>query len=182
MLRVCSSFEYVVEKFGCPKVIAEIGVRGGHNAKGILTKYSDITTMVLIDRYKSYSDEEVGYIKQETHIANLRHMIGEILEFGDKIVFYPTDSISASKKLPNNYFDFVYLDDDHAYEAVKNGILHWYPKVKSGGFLAGHDYNREQVQRAVSEFVEEGMAIELIIPDTIIENKRIPDWVLQKNE
>ena len=26
------------------------------------------------------------------------------------------------------------------YENVKNDILSWYPKVKVGGWLAGHDY------------------------------------------
>lgn len=37
-------------------------------------------------------------------------------------------------------FDWVYLDDDHFYEPVKQGIEQWWPLIKSGGILAGHDY------------------------------------------
>ena len=136
--------------------------------------------MTLVDPYKAYSDEEVGHIKQETHTANLRHMIGEVLEFGDKLVVYLTTSKKAAKKVKDNSFDFVYLDDDHEYEHVKASINYWFPKVKPGGFLAGHDYDRKDVQKAVIEFVAKGKFVELTIPDTIIENKRIPDWVLRK--
>lgn len=36
--------------------------------------------------------------------------------------------------------DFVYLDGDHGYEAVKEDIEAWYPLIRSGGILAGHDW------------------------------------------
>ena len=36
--------------------------------------------------------------------------------------------------------DFVFLDAAHDYENVKEDILSWYPKVKVGGWLTGHDY------------------------------------------
>jgi len=37
-------------------------------------------------------------------------------------------------------FDFVFIDADHTYESVKKDILAWYPKVKKGGIIAGHNY------------------------------------------
>lgn len=37
-------------------------------------------------------------------------------------------------------FDFVFIDADHRYEAIKADIAAWWPKVKAGGRLAGHDY------------------------------------------
>ena len=40
----------------------------------------------------------------------------------------------------NYKFDLVFIDDDHTYEAVKNGIEAWFPLVKEGGILCGHDY------------------------------------------
>src|SRR5262249_3794937 len=36
--------------------------------------------------------------------------------------------------------DFVFVDGDHGYEAVKRDLAAWFPKVKAGGVLAGHDY------------------------------------------
>lgn len=61
------------------------------------------------------------------------------------------DSIEASKLYKDNSIDFVYIDADHSYEAVKNDIIAWLPKVKSGGILAGHDYPMQSVRNAVHE-------------------------------
>lgn len=36
--------------------------------------------------------------------------------------------------------DMVYIDADHRYESVKKNIAEWMPKVKIGGWIAGHDY------------------------------------------
>jgi predicted O-methyltransferase YrrM len=53
--------------------------------------------------------------------------------------------------------DFVFVDGEHAYEAVKKDIAAWLPKVRPGGILAGHDYVHEEwsgVIRAVTEAFE----------------------------
>lgn len=55
------------------------------------------------------------------------------------------------------YFDFVFIDGSHFYEDVLKDIKCWYPLVKDGGILAGHDYGtgsrkRHDVKRAVDEF------------------------------
>ena len=36
--------------------------------------------------------------------------------------------------------DFVYLDGDHGGAAVRRNLEAWFPKIRSGGVLAGHDY------------------------------------------
>lgn len=38
--------------------------------------------------------------------------------------------------------DFVYIDGNHSYDAVMEDITLWEPKVRPGGILAGHDYNK----------------------------------------
>jgi len=47
--------------------------------------------------------------------------------------------------------DFVFIDADHSYNAVKKDIAAWLPKTK---MLAGHDYNHLSVKRAVDEIGE----------------------------
>ena len=37
--------------------------------------------------------------------------------------------------------DFVYIDGDHRFEYVRRDLLNYFPKVKHGGFIAGHDYH-----------------------------------------
>lgn len=52
-----------------------------------------------------------------------------------------SDSINASTKFEDEYFDIVYIDASHEYEFVKKDIEVWLPKVKPGGFLCGDDYH-----------------------------------------
>lgn len=68
-------------------------------------------------------------------------------------------SVEASKEFEENTFDFVFIDADHSYEAVKQDLYAWFPKVRSGGIIAGHDYFESpkktvQVIKAVDEFVK----------------------------
>lgn len=59
---------------------------------------------------------------------------------------------------PDNYFNYVYIDADHSYEAVKNDLKLSYKKIKNGGFILGHDYitpRFDGVVRAVNEFCQE---------------------------
>jgi len=34
----------------------------------------------------------------------------------------------------------VFIDANHSYEYVLADIIAWYPKIKIGGILCGHDY------------------------------------------
>jgi hypothetical protein len=65
-------------------------------------------------------------------------------------------SIEASTLYEDNSLDFVFLDAAHDYVNVKNDIDSWYPKVKSGGVLAGHDYTASWVGvvDAVNDFLK----------------------------
>lgn len=38
------------------------------------------------------------------------------------------------------YVNFVWVDGDHSYNGVKGDILAWWPKLKTNGIMALHDY------------------------------------------
>lgn len=62
-------------------------------------------------------------------------------------------SPEVEKIFPDNFFDLIFIDADHSYDAVKADILAWLPHVKLQRFLTGHDYfHRESgVVKAVDE-------------------------------
>lgn len=62
------------------------------------------------------------------------------------------DTFEASKLFEDNSLDFVYIDTAHEYDHVSKEILAWYPKVKIGGILAGHDIYFPEVGKAVREY------------------------------
>lgn len=64
------------------------------------------------------------------------------------------DSVEASKLYEDGSLDFVFIDGAHDYKYVRADIDAWLPKVKSGGYIGGHDYvagQHEEVVRAVDE-------------------------------
>lgn len=36
--------------------------------------------------------------------------------------------------------DFAYIDAQHHFEAIREDIELWYPKIRRGGILSGHDF------------------------------------------
>ena len=51
-----------------------------------------------------------------------------------------SDSAQASQQFADYSIDFVYVDAEHTFSAVKRDIELWWPKLKVGGVLAGDDW------------------------------------------
>ena len=64
-------------------------------------------------------------------------------------------SVEAAKLYEDKSLFFVFIDGSHLYEAVKEDILAWLPKVKSGGFIGGHDIDQIEEFNGVRKAVDE---------------------------
>lgn len=60
-------------------------------------------------------------------------------------------SAEAAGRFEDASLDFVMLDGDHSYEAVREDIALWTPKMKKGAMLAGDDFTWPGVRQAVTE-------------------------------
>jgi len=59
---------------------------------------------------------------------------------------------ASTATLSPRIFDYAFLDAAHDYDSIRADIAAWWPKIKPGGWLAGHDYtNAEGVRQAVDE-------------------------------
>jgi hypothetical protein len=82
-------------------------------------------------------------------------------------------SPDAAGQFENATLDYVYIDGNHAYLAVREDLRAWNPKVRPGGLLAGHDYLDGVrngclfgVKTAVDEFAEGlGIAVSFTTAD-----------------
>lgn len=76
-----------------------------------------------------------------------------------RVIVHRLESRSAAESLADTVFDWVYIDGDHSYEAVRDDLKAWASRLKPGGLLTGDDYTwRDEagacpVKRAVQEFV-----------------------------
>ena len=83
-------------------------------------------------------------------------------------------SVEAAKQYQDRSLDFVFIDGDHAYASVMADILAWYPKVKRGGLLGGHDYGWQPLARAVHEVL--GAAHDILL----VHNDPATSWLVEK--
>lgn len=80
-----------------------------------------------------------------------------------------SDSAAAAAMVLAGSLDFVFVDADHTYNGCKRDIDAWVSRLKPGGLLCGHDYDRPDlpnvkwgVKQAVDEFAaEHGLTVEL---------------------
>lgn len=49
-------------------------------------------------------------------------------------------SAKAVRDVPDRSLDFVFIDGNHVYDAVLEDLTLWAPKVRSGGWIGGHDF------------------------------------------
>lgn len=127
----------------------EIGVLHGLNAISIMQNL-DIKHLYLIDPYILYDD---GINKYKDREKDFKIAQQNMYPYKDKVTFIKKTSIDAVRDVPNN-LDFVYIDGNHSYRYVKHDIEEYYPKVKSGGIIGGHDFRADcsGLCKAVLEF------------------------------
>ncbi len=147
--------QYLKDNYNYPLVGVEIGVLKGDNAKLIL-KELDIDVLHLID---------------PTLSEDLPHSFFQ--KYYYKIVDHPVKSKYAVNSIPNE-LDFVYIDGDHSYEAVSKDITLYYPKVRKGGVIGGHDIKNLAVYNAVMDSIPEFT----MCPSEL--NIKVNDWWVVK--
>ena len=121
---------------------AEIGVWKSHSAKRILkVNYKNLSEYWMIDPWIAMSPPytERNISKEEWN--HLHFYACSLMLKYPKLHVVRAKSTEAATIFHDEYFDFVFIDADHHSEAVKADIEAWMPKIKSGGFLGGHDYS-----------------------------------------
>jgi hypothetical protein len=96
------------------------------------------------DKIYSFEHPRGYYLK---NVQNFKSMgLGEI-----NII--PNKSEAAYSYFEDNSIDFLYIDGSHRYKHVVKDIDAYYPKVRPGGIISGHDYDKDfdGVIRAVDE-------------------------------
>ncbi len=62
-------------------------------------------------------------------------------------------STEASGLFPDQYFDYIYIDDEHSYRGVWADLNNYFSKVKVGGYIIGDDYGWDGIAAAVQDFL-----------------------------
>jgi hypothetical protein len=127
----------------------EIGVASGENARNMLEELP-IKKLWLVDPYTPYFEH--GTIRDG---SRAKEEAKQTLSKFSQVVFVEKTSEEAVKDI-HDKLDFVYIDGAHDYLFVKKDIELYYPLVKVGGVIGGHDYSPFflGVIRGVNEFTD----------------------------
>lgn len=140
---------------------AEVGVQEGDHSDSIL-KELNITKLYLIDVWETYKEYEPKF-------DNLRNytMVLKRFKKDKRVEIIKAYSRDGSKEIEDGSLDFVYIDANHDYKYVYEDMDCWYPKVRKGGVLAGHDiFNCVGVLDAVRDWcVKHQIDFEIEAPD-----------------
>lgn len=134
----------------------EVGVWKGENLLQVTKKSPGLRELYGIDPYRA---TEYKVKKNSMAKISQKEMDKIYLEVFERFKYELRTEIirktgkKGAEMFPDESVDFVYIDDNHEYETVKENIKAWLPKVRKGGIMAGHDYKLGQIGviKAVTE-------------------------------
>ena len=157
---------YILEQLDKNSKIVEVGVWKGDFSRQIWN-ISSPNLLVLVDSWQF--DEKVrGCAPQvsgeeplnQNFFDQAKKDTYDKFENVQNVNILELNSLEASSKYEDNFFDYIYIDAEHTYKAVTKDLEVWYPKLKKNGTLFGDDYYwREEddtlsLHRAYQEFIK----------------------------
>jgi glycosyltransferase involved in cell wall biosynthesis len=144
-------------------VFVEVGTLVGRSSCYLATKIRESgksIALYVIDTCKGSSTDSTGMeIAPSLGGSYAGELHRNILSCGLEGFAVPiiAESVRASMLFGPESVDFCFIDGDHAYESVRADLNAWWPKIRPGGTMAGHDYQQPApwlagVTLAVDEF------------------------------
>lgn len=147
---------------------AEVGVWKGQSLAYLavelvnLGKQGDI---LAVDTFKGSAEHQRGE-RDYDPIVDAKHglqkefcknmALGNFAAHGIRIVPWAATSLDTARVIADETMDGVFIDASHDWQAVVADCEAWWPKIKSGGWLCGHDVNWDDVKMGLSVFNKAG--------------------------
>jgi hypothetical protein len=145
----------LLETFPKNAVIAELGTFAGDFAKQILYTCKP-SRLHIVDLFygQIQSGDENGNNVRRLDMGDIFFKLQGELK-GNPVSLYRSDSIDWLSSQKPESLDAVYIDTSHTYKQTAGELSSAMLCVKSGGIIAGHDYDSAfEVIPAVKEFCE----------------------------
>lgn len=152
-----------------PSTFVELGTYCGRSFAFLAVEILNSGKPIAAWTYDVWADFEEQWSKDLVQAKFRDH-----IPFTAAIFIRRNDSAVASLNFEDGEVDFAFIDAAHDHASVDLDIRAWWPKIRSGGVMAGHDYwppdtipigakNPEgfpDVVRAVHEFANrEGLTV-----------------------
>jgi hypothetical protein len=131
----------------------EVGVLRATNLIALANLFP-LLDIIGIDSYETYLDTAHGYsVSKELSTYNKYVAEQKIQnsEYKNRIKLLIRDSFLVAQETENNSIDVVFLDKNFSEDSIMADIFDWYPKIKVGGILCGHDAYTQEIMSGVKK-------------------------------
>ena len=156
-------------------VLVEIGVLRASNLLALSDMFPEMQ-FIGVDSYEAYTDpaytvtSKISQLNREiaeNRIANSGH--------SHRIKLIVEKSKDVAHKTLDNSINLVYLDKGFTEQEQFDDVVQWFPKVKTGGILAGHEAYTPEILNATRQALD-SMSVNYNI--NIVDNEV---WYIRKN-
>lgn len=148
-------YDMIVDKIPEDGKIIEIGSFLGRSTHYLATALwnaeKENVKIYSVDTFEGSTEHvSIKLPKDFSHIfrENLKFFIGRDMV---NVCQGRSDSKDILDKFDNESIDYIMVDGAHEYDAVKEDIINWWPKLKPNGVMVGDDYLLNSVELAVRE-------------------------------
>ena len=168
-------------------VIVEVGLGFGDFSVYLMESLNEVLD-VDFDSYL-YSVENWGGRMMKKSMIDVREKVLNRFkkyennrDYSIKFKCIEEGSLDAVNQFDDDSIHFIYIDANHRYGECLADYRAWWPKVKKGGVMAGHDYapyRRDGVRRAVKTFFKDELGREKDLQLTADVNPHPSFWIVK---
>jgi len=129
---------------------AEIGCAEGRFSTTILASWRG-AKLLMVDPWKNLDSEEYPQKHDQVDFEAWYLRCQELAQRDPRVVLVRKKSVDAANDIENWSLDFAYIDAAHDYRNVMLDLDAWFPKVKPGGLLCGHDFDDRNPPESCNE-------------------------------
>ena len=120
----------------------EVGVQKGDFSHMLLTHWPGCQSYGMVDLWRQQADYKDGAnVDSAQQLTLMKQAIEQASTFRHvRLSVCRNFSTVCASRLANSSVDFIYLDARHDYLGVLADLNAFWPKLRRGGIMAGHDY------------------------------------------
>jgi len=162
-------YREVVDRFPNTSKFVEVGCWKGRSIvflDELLKKAGKRMDVSVVDTFAGSTADTSGKMALMEGGSVKKQFLDNLKRCGvEHVHVYEGDSVEMSKKFEDGSLDVVSIDANHTFPGLMRDLEAWFPKVKVGGVILGHDYDQRTdpgVPQAVNAFfIKAGYSVEI---------------------